>query len=504
MLSLSFSLLARSLSAELTIDVSHLEGLDGRLLHPELHVVHRWVQSGIGVFQGAAVEVGELLLKDDRVSLRDGYRRRCSSLTHIHRSRTRYVPPDVRLTGPVTTQMGAGITKQFWISLEVPGDAAAGTYRGFVVAREGDATILKLEIVVEVLPIALLEPKQDLMLWYRGTLNCHHPQHYVSAAILEVQLRDIYRHGFRSISLWETDPAQMQRAVDIAQTAGFHGNVMLDSYSEHMWSKVDFGRLTPVAYVSDKLDAAPASEIDGHIARFDSAHAAGVVTMASVQQWQSRRQFSALGTSGDEPDIVCVYAPANLAQLELNAAGKSAQDRATYYYWQAHMEKPLVHRLLAGVLFWKSGAEGISPYCYQHLPGTPWSPFDDFDAWEPVTHKDPDGRVYRDHMTTYPARKGVIPTVQWKGMADGLTDFRYMVTLDAALVRAERSADAGSRVEAAEIRRRLVSVSNAIPWTGVDILSSSNPIAFPGVGGRELHAMRVGLMKDLIELLKAE
>ena len=48
-------------------------------LEADLFVVNKWPQAGVGVFQAPAIEVRELLLKDDREPLRDGYIRGCGA-----------------------------------------------------------------------------------------------------------------------------------------------------------------------------------------------------------------------------------------------------------------------------------------------------------------------------------------------------------------------------------------------------------------------------------------
>ena len=35
----------------------------------------------------------------------------------------------------------------------------------------------------------------------------------------------------------------------------------------------------------------------------------------------------------------------------------------------------------------------------------------------------------KDHLATYPARRGSVPTLQWKGLSAGLYDLRYLETL---------------------------------------------------------------------------
>jgi hypothetical protein len=335
------------------------------------------------------------------------------------------------------------------------------------------------------------------MLWYRGTINCHHPQHYVRPDVFRIQLQDIYDHGFRSISLWETDSARLQEALNIAQSVGFSGDVVMDGFRQELWSSVDFGKLRPVAYVSDELDA-HADRLDDHAASMRNATNHGVRTMASVLDWRTLER-TMTRTAGLRPDVVSVYAPENQTRLALPAARKNG-DAEIYYYWQAHMEKPLLHRLLAGLLCWKSGVDGISPYCYQHLPGFPHSPFDDFDPWDPTTHHDPHGRRFKDHMATYPARRGVIHTLQWKGLADGLTDLRYLATLDSAIKSAELSGDPEISARATSARRRVADQLDKFHWTELDIMSDSSAEPYSDLNGSDVVAVREMIVDELKEL----
>lgn len=498
LVSLSFSLFSTS-DAELTLELSPFEGPRRTLLHGDMHVVHRWMQSGIGVFQATAMEVDELLLKDSNPDFRDAYRRRCGSLTHIHRSATRYAPPDIRLTGPVKSSISSAKARQFWISVAVPREASPGEYCATVRVRNDAGAPMEFPVVLEVLPIVLEEAPQDLMIWYRGTLNCHHPHHYVPRQIFTRQLADIHRHGFRSISLWETDAVLMQQAVDIANAAGFSGNVVLDGYREDVWSNVDFGKLTPVVYVSDEPESYSADQFHTHVSRFRQAREKQLPAMASLLQWNTRQRFA---TNGEErePEIVSVFAPTNLVELTTREQRSEADGSRTYFYWHAHMEKPLVHRLLAGMFLWKSGADGISPYCYQHLPGVPYSPFNDFDSWDPRAHATTEAPSFRDHFATYPSRRGVIPTIQWKGMADGLIDLRYLVTLDTALARAEQSGDAGLIAKALRIRSTGLPLSERIPWEDLDILSDTSAVPCPGISAADFNSMRSDVARNILEL----
>ena len=317
--------------------------------------------------------------------------------------------------------------------------------------------------------------------------------------ILTAQLADIFAHGFRDISLWETDAGRLQRAVDIAQNVGFAGDVVLDGFREKLWSSVNFGKLRPVAYVSDEIDGHGIERQADHVASMRAARDGGARTMASVLDWRTAVRGMVDRSPETRPDIISVYAPNNSSMLASGSPDRSRQD--VYFYWQAHMEKPLMHRVLAGLMLYKSGTAGISPYCYQHLPSAPHSPFDDFDSWD-TTHADALGRRFKDHMSTYPARHGVIHTLQWKGMADGITDLRYLATLHSAVDAAERSENAAMREKGAAARKRVDAVIDRLPWNDLDILSETSASPFPNFGSADMLAIRNEIVEVLIGLAR--
>src|SRR4051812_1488731 len=201
---MSFALEAERDVRDIVVEATQLAGAEASISGDSLdvHVVHVWDQAGVGVYRGPRMRVPELLLKDDRARLRDGYTRRCGVASHLHRSRNRYSPPAVRLDGAVRTDLAAAAAKQLWVTVRTPAGVPAGTYRGHLRIARGQSELTRLGIEVEVLPLELAEPEQDLMLWYLGTLDCRRPQHYVVPDVFEAQLRDIYATGFRSLSLF--------------------------------------------------------------------------------------------------------------------------------------------------------------------------------------------------------------------------------------------------------------------------------------------------------------
>lgn len=76
----------------------------------QIWLVHPWLQAGRSVYVDKAVIVPELLLKTDiGLEFSDSYDRA-----------GRYLPPRIRLEGPVTTSVEAGAFKRFLVTVSVP------------------------------------------------------------------------------------------------------------------------------------------------------------------------------------------------------------------------------------------------------------------------------------------------------------------------------------------------------------------------------------------------
>jgi len=497
MLSIAFGVRAGGTVAELELGASSPRS--GEIELPpdavDLKIVKVWAQAGVGVYQSSSTLVPELLLEDDRVELRDSYSGWCGHWNHLLQRGRYYQPPRVEAIGGGRTALASGETKQVWLTVRLAESCVPGVYETVITASDGRAT-RDLRLRLEVLPIRLLEPSQDLFLWYKGTLDCRFPQHYVSPRVFEAQLSDIYAHGFRSISLNEPRAESRRRALEIAKRVGFRRNVILTEPFDEALDPDEYAPLTPVYYLSDELDARGPATVAHHVANWREAKKAGAKSMISLINASSARRFDASGNIGHSPDIFSYYLSANRGHFASNDRASTA----AYYYWLSHMEKPLVHRALAGVYLWRSGAAGIAPYCYQHLPQFPNSPFNDFDEWEPGFHVGQERRPFKDHMTTYPSRDGVISTLQWKGLSDGITDLKYLTTLDAAISRALASSSLQAREHASNARARIDAFLDRISLTDIDVVSETNREPYATVAAGEYHAFRLQMARDLVAL----
>src|SRR5205085_10039793 len=142
--------------------------------------------------------------------------------------------------------------------------------------------------------------------------------------------------------------------------------------------------------------------------------------------------------------------------------------------------------------------DGIAPYCYQHLPTPPFSPFDDFDEWEPDFRIGTERRPFKDHMTTYPARGGSIPTTQWKGIADGINDLRYLVTFEDALRIAERCRSNEVMQFAVDARQRSEQFLQRVSLKEINILSETEPAPYKDITSEEYSGFREQLARDIV------
>jgi hypothetical protein len=500
LLSAAFGIHADQSVADVSFTVSSLRGTNGREIADgaiDLRIVKVWAQAGVGVYQSASTLVPELLVKDDRVGFQDSYSSWCGHWNHALQRKHYYRPPPVDDIGVARTGLAVGETKQIWLSVRVPAECPAGMYEAQITATDG-RDVCEMVFRLEVLPIALADATQDLFLWYKGTLDCQLPQHYLTPSAFEAQLRDIYAHGFRSISLNEPRVETRRIALEIAKRVGFRRNVVLTEPFDEVLDAREYAPLTPVYYLSDELDTRGTSAVAHHVSNWRDAKKTGARTMISLINASTARRFDASGNIGHAPDTFAYYLPANLRHVASAAAASG--NASTYYYWLSHMEKPLVHRALAGVYLWKSGAAGIAPYCYQHLPQFPNSPFDDFDEWEPGFHVGQERRPFKDHMTTYPSRGGSIPTLQWKGLSDGITDLRYLMTLDAIVARALTAPSAAIRERAATVRARTNVFLDRVSLTDIDIVSETIREPYSGIAPADYRAFRVQMARDAVDL----
>lgn len=493
---------------EVQLSSSDFAGVEGSVPANclETFIVKVWQQSGIGVHQSQPYTGGELLLKDDDVDLNDGYRKNYTDWRHLVSPQYVYSPPVVRLSGAARTRICAHQSKQVWLSLSIPTGCRPGSYEGQICITESNGLQHILPVFLQVYPFVLDEPCQDLMLWYRGTLGQRDLQHYVSLKTFREELQDIYNHGFRSFTLSEEDHQLAQLALDTAQQVGFSRNVLFVAPYPERFADLRLGKLTPLFYLSDELDAqtdkadiAECRHVRQHVINYRQAVAAGVKSMSSLIDYRFIRRLENDSDIGHQPDVNSFHLPTSKEHVALNREFSVRKNASTYYYWMAHMEKPNLHRVLAGYYLYKSKADGISPYCYQHRPRFPFSPFDDFEQWEPELKLGAAG-VFRHHMATYPCRGGTISTIQWEGMRQGINDLRYLTTLDNLLRKARMIPTMRLEAAVAEAENDVRQFLKKIDLLAIHINHESEREPYPEIAARDYDGFRGQVAEHIINV----
>jgi len=377
----------------------------------DIRIVKCWYQAGTGPQKepGQRYFVPELLVKDDRV-LYSGMR------------------PDVRLTGDPATDIPAGQSRQFWLTIRVPAGTPAGLYTGPITITPENAPAQVQELQVKVLAIQLNAPPQKYYIYYRGVLTGTGPE-VVTEDLLRRDLTNIREHGFDQATSYEP-PDGLERMLQIRKELGMTEPIPyslfvvrpedIDSFVEGV-RRLYGSQGLPALWFSTLDEPNTADEVQQSQALAGLIHAGGGRTFTTID-----REFAVLhGDSLDYPNYNVQGPGFREYVVDLIKGTMPVDPRTEFYYWQCMLEDTAVNRLFGGLYLPKSRLDGVCPHVFQYTVGTQ-DPYDDFSGTSP----------FRPHMTTYPSANGPVDTVQWEAMREGRDDVRYYATLQALMSEA--------------------------------------------------------------------
>ncbi len=346
----------------------------------------------------------ELLVKDDRVPL--------SGLA-----------PDIRLTGDPTTDIPADTTKQFWLTISLPHHVVADTYTGTIRVTADGAAPIEVPITVTVLPLRLLNADKQYAINLRSRLDpapatlpasdgSAFATDFVTADQLNRQLADIYAHGIRYISI--NDPeSTLWAAYQARATAGFLPPYVYTGSADPQ--QVDTERAAHQApefiYFQPPVAGRQVLDVLGKKSLPAATYIEGPDDYASLQA---------------DLDTVIYYRDGDYPEQLLRTHGNRISPKHDWWYWNATDEDPHSNRVSTGLLLQRAHLYGAYLPEYQLCLGS--DPYDDSSAGAPDRLS-----AFRPEMLTYPAATGVIDTVKWEAVREGITDERYLTTMFAAL-----------------------------------------------------------------------
>jgi hypothetical protein len=326
--------------------------------------------------------------------------------------------------------------KQIWITCYIPPDVAPGLYKGKILALSSKSSVSALlDLTVKVLPFTLDPPILDYAIYYRGKLipGEKPPQlgsEYKTPQQMKAELRDIMSHGFKYATIYQPiyDRGKyhfdmLDAALRLRQEVGLPIDPILFM---SIAIKRDQSLNPDLAELSKELDLLfdclrkknirdiyiyGWDEATGNILQaqrpvYDLIHKKGAKVVVACSQGY----FDIAGDLIDLP-IYYEWPPRDLIEA---VHGKGFKIWV-YHLPQGGMEDPVIYRRNYGFKLWQSGVDGVCLYPYQHVFGNLWNEFDNPD--------------YRNEMMTYPTDNGVISTIQWEGMREGIDDVRYLTTL---------------------------------------------------------------------------
>ncbi|MCH2596161.1 MAG: DUF6067 family protein [Pirellulales bacterium] len=476
--STSFAVYARQDLKNLRLEIRNLRSV-GHVIPKssfDPYVVKCWYQAGRDVMfhDGIKRLVPELLLKDDDLVRVDSENETNSVRSVAENGSTEYLPAsgkdpkaleelrpiDAATLQPVT--IPADTMKQFWLTLHIPKDAAAGKYTGSIRISAKSIKSVDIPIDVTVHDFELAQPTMIYSIYYPGKLSDEQPTgtiaaHYKSEEQMRAELSDMVAHGVRNPNLWQAYSEELvPRVLQLRKEAGMRNDrLFINSPAgapHHSAGKIEGWRKLTHSFGYKDIYLYGEDEAHGNQLRiqkpsWENVQKAGGKMYASA--WKED-PFEVMGSRLN----VLVWSGG--CQPEKAKRWHSVGSEIfSYSNPQVGVEEPLLYRYNYGLALWKADYDGAMPFAYQWAYGHIWNDFD--------------SEKFRDHCFSYPTINGVVGTIQWEGFREGVDDVRYITTLEQAIEKA------GDNEIAHTARRWLVGLKAESPQQEVGWKSQPTP-----------------------------
>ncbi len=416
----------------------------------DLRYVKVWYQSGnawqsITQDKSKRVLVPELLLHNsDLVQVDEGLQRnylidRNGRKIDINKTADNALPDvisidDYPISDSKTLQslnLKADANQQLWITIKPDASTQPGQYRGKISIDSARANIhQEVPVTLTVHPFNLADPTLLYGLYYRGTLTTDNKgsisSEKKSIAQMSAELKNLSEHGVKNPTIYQPGkPASLfETVLQLRESAGMDNSELFYlgvqpgipvTRWEQQGKEAEFFTIRSIArrHKNNKL----------HLYAIDEADPELVPKQKPV--WSKYKNLGAEIFAADwKAGAESIYAGeigALVLGTEVNRSNvgllRSKGTRAFLYNRpQVGVENPYVYRLQYGLVAWRNDYDGVMNYAYQHAMGNIWNDFD---------HPQ-----FRDHVFAYPTSDGVIDTIAWEGFREGVTDVRYISTLE--------------------------------------------------------------------------
>lgn len=352
------------------------------------------------------------------------------------------LPRGVRISDAATLQpftVKKGENKQVWITAHVPKEQKPGIYTGALNVYVNGQSCGGLNLRLEVLPFRLVESPIEYGIYYRGKISGKAPpigSEEKTRLQYKKELEDIKSHGIQAVTVYDEKTPMVMEALNLRKELGFRTDkaFLLSNGTGTPKNNEELKALT-ARVIRQVTEVSKAGYGSTYLYAKEESHGADVLQIRQSLKAAHRggaKVFTAVYKDavkyvGDLLDMAIV---ANA--LDKNLADQwHAQGKLIFSYSnpQAGIEEPDTYRKNYGLSLWCAGYDGAMIYAYQHQFGPSiWNDFDD--------------KTYRDHVFAYPLSDGVVDTIEWEGLREGIDDVRYAATLMKVANRDEQSLEA--------------------------------------------------------------
>lgn len=436
----SIELISNTPLKGVSVKVSDARSRDGGTIpakNIDIRIVKHWYQAGhMDVCKASKTLVPELLLHDDSLIKTD--------LLNAT-TKCEFVDAPVDPDHLMPFDLPPLETRQLWVTVHVPEDARSGLYRGKIeITCKGIAPIT-LPVAIEVPSFDLAEnPLISAMYFYEQPSLAKTPVEDYKKMLANMRDHGLSNPNFGIPSIpsedfavdMETARADLRLRKEMGVNKGplltFHGYEICSYLNDDSPEEVRRRRLA--ATIRDVNALAKEFGYTGAYL-YAQDEAMGDLLASEVPVFRLVRELGGAVWVAVYPDFVkialndlqmpnyCGPPPAEV----VDAVHKAGNRILVYSMPQGGIEDSLIYRRNYGLKLWQMGVDGACTFAYRCVFGS--SAWDDFAADSP--------HPYRNHMMTYPGKRGPIDTIQWEGYREGCDDLRYMHTLELALAQAQ-------------------------------------------------------------------
>ncbi|GAB4458364.1 MAG: hypothetical protein OHK0029_19440 [Armatimonadaceae bacterium] len=361
--------------------------------------------------------------------------------------------PTVRLTGDPITNINAETSKQFWITARIPRTQAPGMYKGKLVFSAPGVDPIGIPVSIHVMDLPLKTAFLQYGIDLRSLIT---PGEDVPGAVtvtpeqFATQLTNIGDHGINLLMLHETG-TDLLAQVQAYKKAGLSlsGPIVVASAPDQESVQAAEGlrsqaALSPSFNIYYQIPETVADDSAGSYASLVRGVGRRALVVTEVD---SKNEYQTLSTALNDTRgevLAPIYTVSSDYAQKLLETGKRDTFNRDYWTWNIPMQSPVRNRLLAGYLIYRTGPGfyGAFPGPYQYVP----------EGVDPYAAFSPDAATMAQlpQMTAFPVEGGVLDTVQWEAVREGIDDIRYIGVLKTFIRELRDAKKAKAQTDAAD------------------------------------------------------